>query len=280
MLDRLPALIIGLGVLAIVFGIVERRWPSVRNQRRLRQGLLTDLAWYAVTPTVGKLFTGIVVAVSVLTLARIFGVGLTIEHLRGLAVRDTAVGRQPVGLQLVEFLLLADFLGYWQHRAFHSIGRLWRVHAVHHSSTELDWLSAVRVHPLNDAISNTIVAAPLLLLGFSRLTVAAYLPFLTLYAIALHANVSWGYGALRYVIASPAFHRWHHSAEAAALNRNFAGMFPVWDLVFGTFYLPKDRRARSFGVVGSALPSGFVGQLLYPFRSTKRAAVAAEAVAG
>lgn len=267
---QIPNLLIGFGVLAVVFGVIEWRWPSIRGQRRLRKGVFTDLAYFLFTPTVGKLFTGVVVFVSVLSLAALFGVGLTGDHLRGLSERDTAVGRQPVWLQLVEFLLLADLLGYWQHRAFHGIGRLWRIHAVHHSSTEVDWLSSVRVHPLNDAIASTVVAAPLLLLGFSQLTVAAYLPFITLYAIAIHANLSWDLGPLRYVITTPAFHRWHHSAEAEALNKNFAGLLPVFDMVFGTYYFPKEKRATLFGVVGEAVPAGFVGQLLHPFRSPER----------
>ena len=164
-------------------------------------------------------------------------------------------------MQIIEFLVLADLLAYWAHRAHHKFEKLWRTHAVHHSSTDLDWLSSVRVHPLNDALQTTAIAAPLLLLGFSPTTLAAYLPFLTLYAIALHANVSWGYGPLRFLVSSPAFHRWHHSMEPDALNKNFAGLFPAFDLLFGTLYLPKDKRASQFGVVDASVPSGFVGQL-------------------
>jgi sterol desaturase/sphingolipid hydroxylase (fatty acid hydroxylase superfamily) len=185
------------------------------------------------------------------------------------------VTQWPIGLQLIAFIIVADFFAYWQHRAFHTFARLWRIHAVHHSSTDLDWLSAVRVHPLNDAISTAIVATPLLLLGFSGTTLGAYLPLLTVYAIGLHANVGWSYGPLRYVIASPAFHRWHHSNEPEAINKNFAGLLPLWDIVFGTLYLPKDRRATSFGVTGDPVPPTFLRQLLYPLRRQRTKATAA-----
>ncbi len=274
-MERLLVLAIGLVVLSLGFGLLEWRFPAIRGQKKFRRaGYFTDVAWWLFTPTVGKLFTGIVVAVSIIGLGALLGLGITGDHLRGIAERDTFVGRQPLVLQLGAFLLMADFLAYWSHRAHHTIGRLWKLHAVHHSSTQVDWLSSVRVHPLNDAIGSCIVATPLLLLGFSVGTLGAYLPFLTLYAIMLHANVGWSYGPLRNVIASPAFHRWHHSAEPEAIDKNFAGLFPFWDRLFGTLYMPKDRQPTRFGVVGEAPPAAFLPQLVYPFRSRRSQAAA------
>jgi sterol desaturase/sphingolipid hydroxylase (fatty acid hydroxylase superfamily) len=270
MLERLPVLIIALLVLSFGFGLLEARWPAVRGQRRLRTGLLTDVTYWLFLPTLGKLFTGVVVFVLVLTIARVLGAAITGDELRaGISGHHTAIGEQPVWLQLIEFIVLADFLAYWQHRAFHHFGRLWRIHAIHHSSTELDWLSSVRVHPLNDAIASSVVATPLLLLGFSPTTLAAYMPLLTLYAIFIHANVSWSLGPLRYIVTTPALHRWHHSAEREALNKNFAGLLPAWDMVFGTFYMPAGRLAANFGVIDQVVPAGFIGQLAHPFRKEK-----------
>ena len=175
------------------------------------------------------------------------------------------------------FFIIADLMGYWMHRAHHTFERLWQSHAVHHSSTELNWLSSVRVHPFNEALQNAAIASPLVLLGFQTGTVAVYLPFLTLYAIFVHANVRWDFGPLRYVIATPAFHRWHHSAEADAINKNFAGLFPVTDWLFGTLYLPKGVQPTVFGVSDLAVPKGFFGQLAFPLR---RRGVKREAVVG
>jgi sterol desaturase/sphingolipid hydroxylase (fatty acid hydroxylase superfamily) len=267
-MERVLVLLGALAVLSLGFGLLEWRFPSVRGQLKFRRaGYFTDVAWWLFTPTVGKLFTGVIVAVCVIALGAVLGIGITGDHLRGIAERDTFIGRQPLLLQIGAFLLLADFLAYWSHRAHHTLGRLWKLHAVHHSSTEVDWLSSVRVHPLNDAIGSTVVAAPLLLLGFSVGTLGAYLPFLTLYAIGLHSNLGWSFGPLRHVFASPTYHRWHHSAEPEAINKNFAGLFPFWDRVFGTLYMPKDRQPTTFGVVGDAPPAAFLPQLIYPFRS-------------
>ncbi len=72
-----------------------------------------------------------------------------------------------------------------------------------HSSERLDWLAAVRVHPLNDLLGGVVRVVALVLLGFRPTVLAAVVPLLTLYAVALHANVSWNFGPLRFVLASP-----------------------------------------------------------------------------
>jgi sterol desaturase/sphingolipid hydroxylase (fatty acid hydroxylase superfamily) len=122
------------------------------------------------------------------------------------------------------------------------------------------------VHPVNDIVGKLTQAAGLLLLGFDSTLLAAYAPLLTLYAIFVHANVPWTFGLLRYVLASPAFHRWHHTSQAEGLDRNFAGLLPLWDLVFGTFYMPHGRRPEVFGITGGVVPEGLFAQLTYPFQ--------------
>jgi sterol desaturase/sphingolipid hydroxylase (fatty acid hydroxylase superfamily) len=76
------------------------------------------------------------------------------------------LSRQPTALQLVEALLIADFISYRTHRAFHA-RRLWRLHAIHHSSRQLDWLAATRLHPINELVSKLCSSLPLLFLGFT-----------------------------------------------------------------------------------------------------------------
>src|SRR5262249_19046922 len=126
-------------------------------------------------------------------------------------------------------------------RGFHG-ARLWRAHAVHHSSVDLDWLSAVRLYPVNDLVMRIVGALPILLLGFALIGVTAILPILTLLAILVHANLDWDWGPLRWLIALPRFHRWHQTDESKARDKNFAGLLPLWDILFGTYYMPRDRR--------------------------------------
>jgi sterol desaturase/sphingolipid hydroxylase (fatty acid hydroxylase superfamily) len=164
--------------------------------------------------------------------------------------------------------VLGDFLGYWTHRINHRSPTLWNLHAVHHSGEAIDWLSAVRIHPLNDMFSKGLKAIPVLLLGFSPLAVELYTPILSAYIAFVHANVPWAYGPFRYVIASPAFHRWHHAMDRKAWGKNYAGLFPIYDLIFGTFYLPNEQ-PKEFGIHGEKMTENFVGQMLYPFRNVK-----------
>jgi sterol desaturase/sphingolipid hydroxylase (fatty acid hydroxylase superfamily) len=85
----------------------------------------------------------------------------------------------------------------------------------------------------------------------------------------VHANVSWGFGPLGRLVASPKFHRWHHTSEDEGLDKNFAGMFPVFDMIFGTYYMPKDRLPQKFGLKNQTIPGGFWAQMVYPFRRKK-----------
>jgi sterol desaturase/sphingolipid hydroxylase (fatty acid hydroxylase superfamily) len=262
----LTGVVVGFLLLGVLLWPLERIWPSTPGQPVRRRGFFTDVAYWFFTPLVTKAITRVAVIAAVVLLAISAGVPLDQEHVRAFVDDESrAVRRQPLLLQVLEVLLLGDVVGYWMHRLFHG-RRLWRFHAVHHGSRDLDWLSAVRLHPVNDVVGRVAQVIPVLLLGFSPTLLAAYVPFLTFWAIFIHANVPWSFGPLRYVIATPAFHRWHHTSEEEGLDKNFAGLFPFLDLLFGTFYMPADRRAQRFGLAGESVPEGLVAQLLYPFR--------------
>jgi sterol desaturase/sphingolipid hydroxylase (fatty acid hydroxylase superfamily) len=66
----------------------------------------------------------------------------------------------------------------------------------------------------------------------------------------------------------PRFHRWHHTDESEARDKNFAGLLPLWDILFGTYYMPRDRRPASYGTA-TPVPTGLLGQLIFPFRAQR-----------
>jgi sterol desaturase/sphingolipid hydroxylase (fatty acid hydroxylase superfamily) len=171
--------------------------------------------------------------------------------------------RAPLIAQLALLLAATDFAQYWLHRAFHAHA-LWPYHAPHHSAEEVNWTTTFRTHPVNYLAVTTSLAVLARLVGFSDTALLVAGPIFFLSGVVTHANLSWTYGPLRYVFASPVFHRWHHSADIASRERNFAPMFPVWDLMFGTFHMPRERRPEVFGAEG--VPGDLVGQLLYPLR--------------
>ena len=253
--------LIGFVVLALVFQALQLLRPAEKRLALLRRGFWTDLAYWGFTPLVTRTITRVSVVVAIVPVALLVYGRVDKELLlNGFG----AVSRLPLWLQAVSILVLGDFIGYWMHRAFH--GRhLWRFHAVHHSSVELDWLSSVRLHPVNDALMRIAGTLPVLCLGFAPVAVAGIAPVLTLMAILVHANLDWDWGPLRAVVASPRFHRWHHTDEANARDTNFAGLLPVWDVLFGTYHMPRDRVPEQFGTA-SPVPAGLIGQMLYPFR--------------
>ena len=178
-----------------------------------------------------------------------------------------AVAGQPYWLQILEVALLADLGLYFTHRMFHAIPLLWRFHQIHHSNEELDWLATFRVHPVDQIATKGVSLLPVFALGFSDAAIAVFAFLYQWQAILVHSNISLGFGPLRWLIASPDFHHWHHSKEVAARDKNFAGQFSLLDVLFGTAYMPHGQVPSQYGI-DDPLPSTYVAQLCHPFKGT------------
>jgi sterol desaturase/sphingolipid hydroxylase (fatty acid hydroxylase superfamily) len=171
----------------------------------------------------------------------------------------------PLWAQALTFLVVSDFLTYWIHRIYHG-GTMWKYHAVHHSSEDLDWISAARFHPINLFLGSVMVDVALLLAGISPNVMLWVGPFTTATSALVHANLNWTFGPFRYALASPVFHRWHHTTADRGGNKNFAGTFPIWDVLFGTWYMPANELPDAYGVDEAEFPQGFGAQMVYPFQ--------------
>ena len=73
-------------------------------------------------------------------------------------------------------------------------------------------------------------------------------PFTTFHSAFVHANLNWTLGPFKYVLATPVFHRWHHTSQEEGGNTNFAGTFPLWDILFGTYRMPENQLPDNYGV--------------------------------
>jgi sterol desaturase/sphingolipid hydroxylase (fatty acid hydroxylase superfamily) len=165
--------------------------------------------------------------------------GVIAMELAGGAVLDAvAAWRGPVaepgGLRLLAVFALAELGGYWIHRAMHRVPGLWRFHRLHHEPRVVRWIDAWRQHPVDLVIHGVVVGLPGALLGASLSEVAAVVLLRKSYTTWLHANVSWRLEWLVPWLATPAFHRRHHGHDPRDYDRNFAGMFPALDRLFGT----------------------------------------------
>jgi sterol desaturase/sphingolipid hydroxylase (fatty acid hydroxylase superfamily) len=87
-------------------------------------------------------------------------------------------------------------------------------------------------------------------------------PFDIITSCMVHANLNWTFGPLRYVLVSPVFHRWHHSREVR--DKNFSSTFAIWDLMFGTAYMPAGASPKAYGVDDKEMPEALWAQIAYP----------------
>jgi sterol desaturase/sphingolipid hydroxylase (fatty acid hydroxylase superfamily) len=155
---------------------------------------------------------------------------------------------------LVILFVLVDFAEYWFHRAAHRVRFMWASHAVHHSTTRFNLTAAVRL-PWTGALSGAVFFfLPLTLIGFHPLAVTAMALLNLIYQFFLHTEHAPRFGPLEWVLNTPAHHRVHHASNASCLDKNFSGVFIIWDRLFRTFAEAPHNEQLRFGLV-SPLPS-------------------------
>lgn len=172
----------------------------------------------------------------------------------------------PIWVQAVLMVLAVDLLRYWLHRAAHQIDTLWRLHAVHHSVEQLYWLNTARFHPVEKTLQMMLDSVPFVLLGVDARVLALYYVAYATNGFFQHCNIALRYGVLNYIVGSAETHRWHHSREPREANANYGNTVIVWDLLFGTWFLPREREVDQLGLRES-YPRTFVELMKAPFRT-------------
>lgn len=249
--------LLSLAGLALVFVPLERLFRRL-PQRVFRPGWRTDLAHFGVS----HLLVQVTVFLTMLPATVLFRWAVSDRF-------QAAVAAQPLWLQFVEALLAADLFAYLAHRAFHEVPFLWRFHQIHHSSEQLDWLAGSRLHVVDVVVTRAFGFIPLYVIGFSAGAIVAYLTWASFQAVFIHSNLRFRFGPVRYLLATPQFHHWHHSATL--YDKNFAVHLPVIDRLFGTYHLPGEEWPERYGIEGAPVPDGYVRQLVYPLARQRRA---------
>ena len=244
--------------LGMLFIPIERLFKKV-DQPILRYEWREDLLYFFISTLFVQALTYLSLAPSLAALA-------ATEWAAN--IRQTIAG-QPFVVQFLEVMFLTDLAQYWFHRTFHKIPALWKFHAVHHSAQAMDWLAGSRMHVIEVILMRSFTTLPMYVMGFAEAPLYAYVFFVYLLSVFIHANIRIPFGFLQYIVATPRFHHWHHGIEEEAIDKNFAIHFPVIDMVFGTFHMPGDRWPEGYGIGGHPVPKGFWKQLLYPFKSDK-----------
>ena len=242
---------------AILFIFIEKIVPKYTEQAILRPEWKLDLLYFGVN----HVMIGVLLLIS----------NRFVPNMMSWAVNDgiqSFMRSLHVGWQVLILLLCADFVQYWVHRTFHVIKPLWKVHAVHHCVEHMDWLAGSRNHIFQTVVDRAMMTIPLYLLGPDTAALNIYVMVAAFQAVFIHANVGINFGFLNYIIATPQFHHWHHSSEKPAIDTNYGIHFPIFDLLFGTFHMPKDKWPAQYGTLDE-LPKDFMGQIAYPLKSSK-----------
>ena len=248
--------VIRFGVMLLIFTPLEILFPR-RDIAIARAHRLTDLLYIFVASVITAAFTTIIMLGGAATLSPLAHEGV-----------QNWVGGLSLWVSVPLMMLVADIGYYWVHRLHHEIPALWKLHAIHHSIEEMDWMAAHRVHPIDQALTRGISFVPVILLGFSSSTVVIWAFIFAYQSLLKHSNVRVGFGLMRWVFVDPVYHHWHHANQSEAFDRNYAGQLPVLDLVFGTAFMKTADTLMHYGT-DTKVPDSFVGQILHPLSIKK-----------
>jgi len=149
----------------------------------------------------------------------------------------------PVPVAIILSVIILDLVIYWQHRMFHQVPLLWRLHQVHHADCDIDVTTALRFHPIEILISMLIKFAAVLLIGAPALAVVFFEVVLNGMAMFNHGNIrlpkAWD-ALLRIVLVTPDMHRVHHSVLPHETNSNYGFNISLWDKLFSSYHAQPD----------------------------------------
>jgi len=179
----------------------------------------------------------------------------------------------PYAVRFAITFVLLDLLHYAQHRLYHGVGFLWRMHQVHHTDVEFDLTTGLRFHPAEALLTQGVRLGVIALLAPPPLAVLALEVASQVQDLFEHGNVAipvWLDRILRFVLVTPDMHRIHHSSEVGEQNRNLGTIFPWWDRLFGTYTQDPAGNQETMSLGLSGIPASrsvsLWQTLTHPFR--------------
>jgi len=145
--------------------------------------------------------------------------------------------------------LLQDLLYYGFHRASHRVRWLWAAHSVHHSSTRMNFSTALRQSLMYPVAGMWAFWLPLAWIGFRPQQIVAVVLLNLAFQFFVHTRLCASLGPLEYVFNTPAIHRCHHARNPGYIDSNYAGVLVIWDRMFGSFVAERAEEPCIFGTV-------------------------------
>jgi sterol desaturase/sphingolipid hydroxylase (fatty acid hydroxylase superfamily) len=240
-----------------VFIVIERLRPVEPNQP-LRH-MFFNLKWYVIY----TLFGFAINAVGIGAL-----VGLTQNWLGGPYLTWTAPQSWlEKFLGILAYFLIVDFFYYWLHRWQHKNAFLWEQHKFHHSEVSMNVTTTRRVHWLEEILIISFILIPMSVLFKIEPIEAGFLAFIEiLWLQFIHLNLRLELGIISPLFVGPQLHRIHHSFAPEHIDKNFGLFFPIWDIIFRTYYHPKKGEFPPTGLEGGEDYNNLWVAMFLPFR--------------
>jgi sterol desaturase/sphingolipid hydroxylase (fatty acid hydroxylase superfamily) len=161
-------------------------------------------------------------------------------------------GILQIGFSFAVYWLAFHFVGYWVHRVWHT-PLFWNVHRLHHSASEMNFITVLRIHPAETLVRILFFISPMTILHVSDSVLLLSLTANTFVNFCLHSDLDWNLGWVgRWIVGTPAVHRLHHSIDDEHRNKNFSNC-PLWDRMFGTWY-DGEKQPSGYGVSANGAP--------------------------
>lgn len=257
--DRIIHAYSGLAFFAVIFFILEQIRPVQPNKKYLQSDNKVEIFY----PLIQQLITN-PLSLFVIAYFTVTQLDKVLPH----QIFSDQIAELPYWAQVLVGLFIIDFTLYIRHRFVHHF--CWPYHAIHHSAKQMTWLTKLRLHPIDAVVMGAIKTIVMHVIGFNFETILTAQYFMMIWNYFVHANIRIVFPSyLHYIIGSPHVHRWHHAMEKEAINKNFSIMFVCIDVLFGTFYAPRDRYPKSLGIVDDGrveLQDNIFSHLIYPFQ--------------
>lgn len=239
--------------------ILEGIYPLVRLTYRKWRHARVNLVFMATSLTISVVFTTATVGVVEWVRTHEFGLLYLVDL--------------KIWLELVLTIMLLDLVAqYVVHVLLHKVRWMWRLHMIHHSDTKVDATTGTRHHPADFFVRETFALAAIVIAGapLSYYMVYRFTTILSTYLT--HANLAvprWLDAPLSWVLVTPNMHKFHHHSELPWTDRNYGGIFSLWDRLFRTFVYDDPRKVRyGLDVLDDATDENLGFQLKMPFDST------------
>lgn len=244
-------------VIYSIGALIERTRPV--QKRQPWQDLVFDAA-YAACHSLIVFALGPFVSVVAMLAVNAAGGGF-------IALRDDGLYVIP---SVIACVLARDLLEYLFHRAQHAIPLLWEMHSLHHSEEAFNVMTGHRefwlVAPLKIALLYPLIG--ILFYVPVKVAVISGIVFAVSHFVA-HLNLRVSLGPFTLLVANPKFHRIHHSLQPEHYNKNFSDLLPLWDVLFGTVWVPGKNEFPETGLMPRDKPTGLIDGLLWPLRSRR-----------